>query len=297
MNIFKVITLALLTIPSFAMCVAKDSDMTNRTELPLYTAGQKVSTIYNSQLEEISGLAASSSYTDHFWVNNDSGDDGKIYLINLAGELVTSLVLPIDNRDWEAITIADGYIYIGEVGDNEAIYSDKKIYRVAEPTHIDITQKGAVIELNEYETMRFNFSDGQRDCEALMFDPISDQLVLISKREEQVHVYLTPFVATQGDELMSIDSCATLNFTLATAGDISLDGTKILVKNYSNIYYWSRSLDQSVAEALSAEPTMLQYDPEPQGEAIAWSTYEDKFYTVSEKSGSIWSVIYLYERY
>ncbi len=274
-----------------------EEEMTPSTDLPLYNYGQGVGTITSSKLEEISGMAASSLYTDCFWVNNDSGDSASIYLIDLAGRLIATLTLPVTNRDWEAITIADGYIYIGEVGDNYTQYPDKKIYRVAEPTTIDVNKSEQLLTTSSCETMIFNFADTNRDCETMMFDPVSRELVLVSKRESQVVVYTTPFLISESGQTHLIKSCATLDFTLATAGDISPQGDKILVKNYSNIFFWYRTEGQTIAEALSATPITLRYEAEPQGESIVWSTHEDAFYTVSEKSAGVDTVIYKYERY
>ncbi|MFI3264139.1 MAG: hypothetical protein SNG38_04765 [Rikenellaceae bacterium] len=282
-----------LLLTLFIMCTSTiKSDQSNSP----YTLGEEIAAIKNSKLEEISGIAPSTLYEDCLWVHNDSADEPNVYLINLSGELIATLSFPVKNRDWEAITISDGYLYIGEIGDNRAIYPDKIIYRVAEPTTIDISKRDQKIFTDEYESMKFNFSNGQRDCESMMFDPISSELVLISKREANVMVYTTPFQPTHGDEVILIDSCAELNFTLATAGDISPAGDKILIKNYTNIYFWERIGSQSIVEALSVEPTTLAYDPEPQGEAIAWSTHEDLFYTISEKVGSSSPIIYKYKR-
>ncbi len=276
----------------------KAEQMKSTTTTPLYTLGEEIGKVENSKLDEISGMAASSRYRDTFWVNNDSGDQPNIYLINLAGELIATLSLPAPttNRDWEGITIADGYIYIGEIGDNLAIYPHKKIYRVAEPTTIDIKEREQMFEAQSVETMHFNFADGKRDSETLMFDPISQELVLVSKRELNVMVYTTPFIENTQSDVRLIESCATLKFTLATAGDISLDGSKILVKNYPNIFYWERTPGESIAQALSKEHTILEYDPEPQGESIVWSTHEDAFYTISEKRGDVTPVVYKYSR-
>ncbi len=279
-----------------AMCNLKKKN--NSNQITQYGFGQKIATVEHPQLDEISGIAPSARYTDCFWVNNDSGDDPNIYLINISGELIATLSLETTNRDWEAITIADGMIYIGEVGDNLGIYPYKSIYRVAEPTEIDTTKREQTIKAQEFETMRLNFSEGKRDCETMMYDPITSNLVLVSKRETQVMLYITPFIASASeDQIVEISHCGRFDFTLATAGDISPAGDKILIKNYVDIFYWSRSQGQSLEEALSAEPTLLPYDPEPQGEAIAWSTYEDAFYTISEKNGNISPIIYRYEPY
>lgn len=271
------------------------SCMTKRTDIGPYTFGQEVGKVTSEKLTEISGMAPSGIYPETFWVNNDSGDDAKIYLINLEGELIASLELPsAENRDWEGVATGDGYIFVGEIGDNRAIYPDKRIFRIPEPQGVDLSKRGQTLVAQRPEVMQFNFADAQRDSESLAYDPLEKQLLIISKREEQVKVYTTPFVATAPEEMLLLESHTTLDMTQATSADIALDGSKILVKTYMNIYFWKRAEGQSLIEALSTTPTVLNYEPEPQGEAIAWSTSEDAFYTLSEKNGLAAPVIYKY---
>lgn len=297
MNINRT-TIALITIisllPTITLC-SSTTDKKVKIE-PQYTLGKAVGTINSSTLDEISGVATSSIYTDCLWVHNDSADEPNIYLINLQGELITTLSMPsITNRDWESIAIADGYIYIGETGDNWATYDDKKIYRIAEPTTINTLKRDQHMTIGNVETMRLNFSNGQRDCETMMYDPWSDELILVSKREDKVMSYATPFIATSNDQIIEVDPIATLTFSSATAGDISLSGKEILIKNYMSIFLYNRQRGESIVDALSKAPTKLAYSPEPQGEAIAWSTHEDAFYTISEKAGTDMPIIYRYE--
>ncbi len=239
-------------------------------------------------------MVESNKYPRHFWVHNDSGDAPNIYLVNLSGELVATLDIGTKNIDWEDIAIHDNKIYIGEIGDNNAVYPCKKIYRVSEP-QIDTTTLGAKLKAADVETMQFNFADSKRDCETLMVDPLSGDLIFVSKREDSVLVYQTPFVsATTGIEIM-IKPIATLPITQATAGDISRDGSQILIKNYQKIYYYTRATDrESITQALSRKPQILQYKAEPQGESIAWSSDGECFYTLSEKVGSSMPYIYRY---
>ncbi len=258
-----------------------------------YSLGEQVGVVRSQLLTEISGIAASDSFEDCFWVHNDSGDDANIYLIDLYGELRAVVSLPLEARDWEGITYDDGYIYIGEIGDNFTQYSDKKIYRLSEP-QIELTEQIQYLDVDDFETMSFTFSDSQRDSETLMWDPIFDELAIVTKREEQVLLYATPFIATQSDEIIELDPQAAIDINLATAGDISPTGDKILIKTYTDIYLWQRDGDEPLSQALKNLPTRLEYEPEPQGEAITWHRTLDRFYTISEKVGNGHPKIYEY---
>ncbi len=294
-NICLALLLCTLT-PSIAMCSLSLEDKRQPTEqgpTAPYALGEQVGVVGNPLLEEISGIVASESYKDCFWVHNDSGDEANIYLIDLYGELRAVAKLPLEARDWEDISYGDGYIYIGEIGDNFSQYPDKKIYRLKEP-QIELNSQVQSIEIEDFETMSLTFSDSQRDSETLMWDPVSRELALITKREEQVLLYTTPFIATTDKESITLKPQATLDITLATAGDISPKGDKILIKNYTDIYLWQREGSEPLAQILETSPTRLEYEPEPQGEAIAWHRTLDKFYTISEKVGRDSPIIYEY---
>ncbi|MFI3262809.1 MAG: hypothetical protein R3Y26_07855 [Rikenellaceae bacterium] len=262
-----------------------------------FESGVAIATIESDVLDEISGMVASTKYANHFWVHNDSGDAPNVYLVNLEGELVATVELDgTINRDWEAIAIYDGYIYVGEIGDNNAVYADKKVYRFAEPT-IDISKLDTTVKVKQVETMVFNFADQQRDSESFMIDPLTGNLIFVSKREALVVVYETPFIETRGDDTVSVNQIATIPVFMATAGDISYDGRDILIKNYYSIFLWSReSDDEPLSEVFKRTAKTLPYTVEPQGESIAWSADNSAYYTVSEKLNDIKPVIYMYKR-
>lgn len=67
-----------------------------------------------------------------------------------------------------------------------------------------------------------------------------------------------------------------------TAADISPDGSIILVRTYQQVLAFTRSWDESVAEALGGAPCVAPSRPEPQGEAVAWSAGGDAYFTASE---------------
>lgn len=261
----------------------------------LFEEGQVVAEVKLKFLNEISDMAASTQNGGCYWVHNDSGDEPRIFLINLDGELIATVNIPsITNRDWEELTVYDNHIYIGEIGDNLARYPDKKIYRIAEPK-IDTTVLGQTVEVSEVETMTFNFADCQRDSETLMSDPLTGDLIIISKRDPYNRVYITSFVATEGDTIM-VEPVAKVNIAQLTAGDISSDGMRILLKDYFQVYYWERNTaDEPLSEVLEREPITIPYILEPQGESITWDVDGENFYTVSEKAKSDAVLIYLYK--
>ncbi|CAE7841065.1 unnamed protein product, partial [Symbiodinium microadriaticum] len=136
-------------------------------------------------LQEASGIDESYNFPDHYWIHNDSGDRPFLYLINNSGEVVmTAKVKGAQHQDWEDITTVkdenSSWIYIGDIGDNRAQRRNITVYRIKEPAHIE-----AEIEIPSDETVRMDiiYAEGARDAETLMYDPISAELVLVTKRE------------------------------------------------------------------------------------------------------------------
>ncbi|MBK7649668.1 MAG: hypothetical protein IPJ20_01470 [Flammeovirgaceae bacterium] len=195
---------------------------------------------------------------------------------------MTCLLANINNRDWEEITIGAGpepdkrYLYVGDIGDNDARYPYKIIYRFVEPE-----LNGDKLTISEFETFVIQLSDGVRDTEAMMMDPLSNDFFILSKREDSIRLYQLPYPWPVGDTL-NAELKSTLPFFNVVAADISADGSEVLLKNYDQIYYWKRSDHEPIPELLQKEATILNYNPEPQGESIAWKLNGNGFSTLSE---------------
>ncbi|HMR81402.1 MAG TPA: hypothetical protein PKD61_40100, partial [Polyangiaceae bacterium] len=67
-----------------------------------------------------------------------------------------------------------------------------------------------------------------------------------------------------------------------TAGDISEDGSRIVVRTYTQAFLWHRGAGQTVAEAMQTAPCKPFLAPESQGEAITFDPAGRGFYSVSE---------------
>jgi len=237
----------------------------------------------DQRLEEASGLVASVANPGFLWTINDSGNPPEVFLIDRQAK--TRLVCTLSsvrNRDWEDIAIGAGpnpskkYIYVADIGDNWAQNEFKFIYRFEEPTLKSQTK----ITITQYDTLILSMPDGKRDAETVLIDPFTNDLFLISKKEDSVALYTTPYPFSKGTIVLR--KVMVLPFTRIVAGSISKDGTQILLKTYVNVYYWKRTPQESLAEALARKPIALPYDREQQGEAIAWADSGDEFYTLSE---------------
>lgn len=236
------------------------------------------------KLEEASGLVASVAHPGYFWTHNDSGNGADLFLIDSKAQIAATMPLgKVKNRDWEDIAIGSGpqpdktYLYVGDIGDNRAQYPYKIIYRFEEPAAIENKR------IEKFDTLFIQLPDGTRDAETLMIDPVSSDMFMVSKREDSVRLYQFSNTWKSGDTLTA-ELKIKMPYKLTVAGDISADGSEVLLKNYDHVYYWKRSGTEPIAELLKQTPVELKYKPEKQGEAIAWSRDGSGYYTLSESS-------------
>jgi len=248
----------------------------------LFTKGKDKGQI-DKRLVEASGLVASYQNPGCLWSLNDSGNPAEVFLIDSTASIKLVCKLQgIKNRDWEDIAIGPGpkpgkkYVYVAEIGDNNGVYSYKYIYRFEEPSKKNGTEQ----TITNVETLVIKFPDGKRDTETLMIDPSSNDLYIISKREEKVNVYFQKYPYPK--DTLKLSKVLSLPFNWVTAGSISQDGREVLIKNYPSIYYWKRTNEKSLVELLAKNPIEIPYDPEPQGEAICFTNDKSGFYTLSE---------------
>lgn len=283
-------------------CNKTDPTTENRNQHRLFYDEEVLAQLKDRRIDEASGIAESLRYPNHFWVHNDSGDEARLFLINRQGETIATLILQgITHRDWEDIATAPGvdqgesYIYVGEIGDNGANHTYKNIYRLKEPVLANLN-KGQNLLSGVVETITFRYADGNRDAETLMIDSQTKDIFIVSKREERVQVYLLEYPQTLTDTLV-VPVVQTLPFTRVTAGDISADGSEIVLKTLTSVYYWKRSKTETIPEALGRQAERLPYFIEPQGEAIAWLKDGSGYITVSEMSNAnVIPILYFYKR-
>ncbi|MCH6200843.1 hypothetical protein MMU07_14760 [Aquiflexum sp. LQ15W] len=255
-----------------------------------------VGLLENKEIDEASGMAFSRKHDGLIYTHNDSGGGRKIFVIDSLGKGFGVFKLKgVWNRDWEDIAVGPGpdknlsYIYVGEIGDNQARYTNIFIYRIPEPEEFI---EGMELEP---EVLKLSYPDGAKDAETLMIDPISKDIFILSKRDSLNILYKTTQEAFESKEAV-LEKVMELPFTMSVAGDISLDGKEILIKNYFTVYFWKRNENESVVDALRRDPVILPYRPEPQGEAIAFHPNGKSYFTLSEKRFNIEPVLYRYNR-
>ena len=249
--------------------------------------------IESSEINEASGIEASSKNPGVFWTFNDSGGENKIYAFSSTGKNLGSYIISgTANKDWEDISIGPGpsegeyYIYIGDFGDNGGKRTYKSIYRILEP-NVDSSQSPVDTALSGVTRLVFQYPEGKKyNAESLMIDPLNNDVYVVLK-DDLTRV----FRATKPDSFHwvpdwivdTLEVVDTLAFrSKANAADISDNGTEILIKDDNFVYHWYRDSSESVAKALSRIAKVLPYVKEPNGEGICWAPDSSGYYTFSE---------------
>jgi hypothetical protein len=262
----------------------------------LFTKGIAVGKIENKDIDEASGIVYSNSKGGSLYVHNDSGGGAYIYVIDSLGKDLGLISLSgILNRDWEDIAIGpdanseNQYIYLADIGDNNCEYPEIKIFRFIEPVEV----KGTVSL--KAETYTLNYPDGAKDAEAFLIDPVKKEIFIISKRGKENGIYKIKISDLEKGKNF-LEKVGSLPISMIVGGDISRDGKQILIKTYSHIYYWSRLNGELIQETLTKKPSVLPYEPEPQGEGIAFHPSGNFYYTLSEKRFGVSPVLYRYDK-
>lgn len=273
--------------------------------VPLLAQGQqwsafRVDTLGYStdvRLKEISGMRSSKLNANRFWVHNDSGDAPKIYALSSSMKVEREFLLKgAQHVDWE--DLAGGtyqgkpYLFIGDIGDNSARRSSITVYTVEEP------QIGDSAQLAELwpTAIELVYPDGPRDAEALLFDERSEELLIVTKRDEKARVYAIDLKTTRDSGPNTLEFIGVLKidpspqdlapmrryFHYITAADQHENGS-VIIKNYFRAWLYENPEKIPLRELLVSEtPTQLPYNLEQQGEAMAFDLDGKGYYTTSE---------------
>jgi hypothetical protein len=279
------------TIPNDTLIVKRDSfyianyDVEELAISHAFDSGRVTGNVLDLSLDEISGMAVSYKEQNAVWVEEDSGNENKIYLLSTSGKTLTSFRLNIFNTDWEDIAIATGpvdslrYIYLADIGDNNKINSVKYIYRFAEPS-INAALPGETLNI-QIDKISFRYPDGIKNAEAIMIDPLTKDIYVVSK-EDQAIVYVAPYPQDL-NHVITLIKLAALPIPSITSADVSPDGSEILMKNYGSVFHWKKKNEnESMFTLIKQKPARLAYVPEQRGESICWGTDGSGYFTTSE---------------
>ena len=253
---------------------------------------------------ESSGICSSHINPDTIWAHNDYSNHHSLFAIStIDGSVRRYPIANGKNFDYEDIACGPGpisgrgYIYVGDVGDNYArrtwAWNPMTIYRVQEPNLKTLKENS----LTKWDKLELRFTDGPHNCEAMMIDPVSQRIFILTKSSGTI--WVTPQKWGVGDAKMTLQKVGRIKkMTDSVTGmDISPDGRELVVKFYDSIHYFCMGTRQymnpvnawrDVVDVLqNNDGISVPYREEPQGEAVCFGpNFGAGLYTLSEARGA-----------
>lgn len=279
---------------------SNDNSARNKSkEKQSYATAKQIATLEDRDIKESSGIVASRRNEGIYWTHNDSGDQPLIYAFDRAGKKRgVWRVAGAKSVDWEDISAsapdADGnsFLYLGDIGGGRKVTRERvTIYRVREPKVTDADRqsiKKTAPATDQAEAIEVKYPDGSHDAEALLVHPQTGDIYIITKSmfSSKVYKLAAPVASGKVQTLAKIGSLKSTSFFggLITGGDISPDGTRIVLCDYGNAYEMrlpgnSRSFD----DIWKQELIEIKAGERKQGEAVCYSLDGEAILLTSEK--------------
>lgn len=276
-----------------------ENGMDRASKQSSYGAPEAVGRLKNPNISESSGLAASRCTEDVFWTHNDSGDANLIFAHDSKGEdLGTFIVRGSVNKDWEDIAsfkdrTGECFLFIGDIGNNGLKRAEMTVYRIPEP---EIAEKsgGADIPVSTAEAVpiRFTYGADRFDAESLMVHPVDGTIYIATKqlsgpssifRLKSEDAGKGPRLAEKVAEV----EVPAMPAGLFTGGDISPDGTRVVLCDYFSGYELRLPGSERDFDAIWKQtPVKVDLGGRSQGESVAYSRDGRGLFAGSEKKGS-----------
>lgn len=273
-------------------------------ECPIFGDAQPLGAVSSTELQELSGLAASRVHAGLLYANNDSGDSARVFYLRQDGTVLGDVALTGATRqDYEDIAVGPGpdgesWVYVGDHGDNAARTGGTPrpsvwIHRFPEA----IVDPALTAIVTTPESFELTYPDAPHDCESLAVDPGSGDLYMLTKEDagpSTLFVARAPLASGVLELVVTIEIGGPLapGSSNATAMDISPGGRALLVRTYDRAHLFARSDTETWAEALGRAALSVPARAELQGEAIAWRPDGRGYFTSSE---GLMPSVYLYE--
>jgi len=255
--------------------------------------------ITSTDLDEVSGFAASHAHENVLWAINDSGNPARLYAISLRGSTLAQFeVAGAKNVDWEDLASFDldgkHYLLVADTGDNGGRRKNVTLYVFEEPAKL------ANATLRPAWTIHARWPDGPRDCEAVAVDAAAGKILLISKKRKPPELFELPLAdpgqawreprrigrlggVPQADaDIQRSDPTMAKLFSQVTAADVSPDGRTLAVLTYGSVLFYRREAGDDWAAAVARSPEAHDVPLIPQAEALTWSAGGGGLYASGE---------------
>lgn len=269
-----------------------------------FGSASKAGQIAFSGLTELSGMVASRAHPGVLYAHADSSAGAIFYGMTVAGaSLGTFTLTGATATDWEDISVGPGptagsFVYVGDIGDNAArtgsgtARTEIQVYLVPEPD-VDVAASVGAQTLSTWQRLRFTYPDKAHDAETLMVDPVTGDMLIVTKETSGASKVFRAAGSTPADTPTVLELVTTLSIgssgaqsALVTAGDISPSGDSVILRSYTAIWLWCRG--STWASTFGAAPTELPSASEPQSEGLTFSSDGKAWYSAGETATTIY---------
>lgn len=227
----------------------------------------------DKRLVEISGIANSLAHPGVIWLHNDSGGGPYLYAVSATTckTLTRVRVLGAGARDFEAIASARGkhgrpLLWLGDIGDNRDSWPSVSILRIPEPSLTATSVRARVY--------RFTYSDRPHNAEALLVEPNSQHIWVVTKQLAHGGLYVLPKPLSR--TRVNIAKRLRTEGGLITDGAVSPDGSRYVLRDYVNATLFDGLPPGRQAGVV---PLPLQF----QGEAVTFTPDGSALLVASER--------------
>jgi hypothetical protein len=272
------------------------------------TAPAPLCRLADPRISESSGVVASSLQDDVWFTHNDSGDTARFFALDATCRTRAVYTLPgVQARDWEDIARGPGptgapTLWLGDIGDNDATRDQGiLVHAVPEPT-VPAAALAPTVRVAS-TPHRLLYPDGPHDAEALLADPRTGRLFVVTKTYSgQAKVFGAPLPLPDRGTLTELGTVTTrltgtpggppaagvLGELSVTGGDVSPDGSLVVLRTYTDAYLYRvpGAGPDAVAHAVTGTPTVVPLPESPQGEGIAFTRDGRELVTTSESVGA-----------
>lgn len=244
--------------------------------MPAFADDHELCRFANDTLTEISGIATSTTHENIVWAHNDSGGGPYVYAVDITNcRIKAKLTLGnTDARDFEAIAVGKDRIWLADIGDNLDSWSNVELLSFKEPKAL----RDATITPQKY---RFTYDDRPHNAEAIMVDPNTNQVWIITKQLAHGSLYKLPNPLSTAH--VNIATKLKRQGGLVTDASIAPDASRYVVRDYVDA-----KLYQGLPPGKKAGEIVLPI--QFQGEAITWTADSSALIIASERDRAILQV-------
>jgi hypothetical protein len=247
-----------------------------------------------AQLPECSGLVASRHYANRLYAINDHGNPHLVHALDTLGYHQGAFGRAgMHPQDCEEVAMLYGAerdsLLVADLGDNQygdhAVRPFQRLYRLPEPEWMQNPGRDSSL----LDSLRYTYADGPRDAEALLPDPLTREILIISKRDNPSRIYSLRPDWNANPRVLVARQVGTVPTTWVVGASVrppdATGSRAVLVRTLRKVMLYTVRPGEPLSEALKRAPQVFDAPDEAdedQGESIAWAPDGQGYYTLSE---------------